>query len=1372
MNTETLFWNNPLGIVYQNSEGKISDANKAAEKALGLSVDQMQESYISGFKREDGTDLPEEDHPAMIALHSGKPVNNIILGFLNQDTKAYIWLNTNAVPEFREGEDKPYQVYTILVDITEHRNTKEELKTHHEHLEDYINKHTFDLDQEITQREGVEKEFDNMLHFNALMIKLAFEYVNLPIHKLDKAINNFLMEIGRFLNADRSYIFHYNWDKNTASNTYEWCNKGILPQIEYLQETQNDIVPEWIEAHKLGKPVIVPDVAALPKDSQLRDLLEPQKIKSLITIPLIEENSCFGFVGIDFVKNSYDIGNKEMEMLVIFAKMVLNFTQQQHRAMALIESQSLQKSTIDGLMPNIALLNAQGQIILVNKAWKEFSNENNGLDQNNFVGVNYLMVCEQASGEDSSEALSFAEGIKKVLSGEIKNYSLEYPCHSPTEQRWFYGYVTKIVGDGEQRAVVSHVNITDRKLALDALKESENKFKTLVTENEEIIFMLDREGTLILSEGKGLKKLGLKPGQVVGLSIFDIFQDYPEVLEKVRKVLQGETITTEVKIDETYYNSWYTPQYNIKGEFIGILGMSIDITEQKKSENALIESESRLSALLTNLPGMAYRCRSDKEWTLEYVSDGCLDLTGYSSSDLINNGKIQIIQLLHPDDYKHVWGTIQDALKDKRSFEIEYRIITADDSIKHVLEKGIGIFDGGRLLFLEGFIIDITERKQVEDKLAKSSLQLHAVHNKLKESEEKYKNLIKNAKQPIITIDGNGKYVLINESAAKKFGGKPEDFIGSTLWDTFPKEEADKRMAVHQEVIQSGKTITNEVPFKVRDEEKWFLSTIQPIQKESIDDGVLVMATDITHRKQAEKDVLVQKQRLADIIEATNVGTWEWNIQTGETVFNERWAQIIGYTLEELAPINIDTWTKFVHPDDGEKSGKLLEEHFSGKKDYYRYEARMQHKNGDWIWILDIGKVVSWTKDGKPLLMSGTHQDITDGKKLWNELVISKEKAEESDRLKSAFLATMNHELRTPLNHILGFSDIIPDMTNDEGIKEFSKLIHKSGTNLLNIIEDIFDLAMIEQTEITVRKNEVSINEIYVDLKTQIQETLNEFQKADLIKLNCKIDNALVSQRILLDKPKVMQVMSNLIKNAIKYTDTGNVDLEISSIDKDFLLLSIKDTGIGIAKEKQQIIFEFFRQGDHSNTREHGGVGIGLAIAQKIAKAMDSKIIIKSKPGEGSTFTFKIPIQIINSEDKKSVDVMEKLPTNNSPDFNGKKILIAEDDDINRILIEQLLEETKCELLMASNGQECCNIYKEHQNIDLILMDIKLPVMNGLEATTKIRKENSDIPIIAMTSYSLAAVKKKALNARCNDVITKPIVKSVLYNTINKYLKQ
>ena len=404
---------------------------------------------------------------------------------------------------------------------------------------------------------------------------------------------------------------------------------------------------------------------------------------------------------------------------------------------------------------------------------------------------------------------------------------------------------------------------------------------------------------------------------------------------------------------------------------------------------------------------------------------------------------------------------------------------------------------------------------------------------------------------------------------------------------------------------------------------------------------------------------------------------------------------------------------------------------------------------------------------GKEKMILLAMQDITESKQAEVNLISAKEKAEESDRLKSVFLATMNHELRTPLNHILGFSELISDMTDDNVIKEFSELTHKSGTNLLNLIEDIFDLAMIEQSEISIRQQQVFIRDIYLELKNGLQEVLSQSNKSNNISLEFKIDSSTIIKEINTDKPKVMQVMSNIIKNAVKFTHEGKITLSLILEEENYLSIKIKDTGIGIPKDKLKVIFEFFRQADDSHTRQHDGVGIGLAISQQIANAMGGVIKVESKPDIGSEFTYSFPVKLLEN---KMIDSQQENTSFLLLDLSEFKVLIVEDDSIGMGMMVNMLKPTKCKIITAANGKEALEAITVNPDINLILMDLKMPVMDGFDATRAIRKDFTDLPIIALTAYRLKKDKEKALDAGCNDIITKPISKEIIFKKLQDLL--
>ncbi len=269
------------------------------------------------------------------------------------------------------------------------------------------------------------------------------------------------------------------------------------------------------------------------------------------------------------------------------------------------------------------------------------------------------------------------------------------------------------------------------------------------------------------------------------------------------------------------------------------------------------------------------------------------------------------------------------------------------------------------------------------------------------------------------------------------------------------------------------------------------------------------------------------------------------------------------------------------------------------------------------------------TKEGE-VFYTAAVRDITEKKAILRELIQAKEKAEESSRLKSAFLATISHELRTPLNQIHGFSDLINEMAEDESIKEFSSQIHESSINLINIISDIFQLAFYDRSDITIRENEVVVKDLFGELKTELRALLQEAEKGSEIELAFDLDSRIAGRAIVTDKSKVRQAMSHMMKNAIKFTTEGKIELNVELIENETLLFSLKDSGIGIPQDHIDTVFEPFLQVDDTYTRTYGGTGIGLSISKRIVEAMNGEIRVESIEGVGSMFSLYLPVRFVD----------------------------------------------------------------------------------------------------------------------------------------------
>ena len=401
---------------------------------------------------------------------------------------------------------------------------------------------------------------------------------------------------------------------------------------------------------------------------------------------------------------------------------------------------------------------------------------------------------------------------------------------------------------------------------------------------------------------------------------------------------------------------------------------------------------------------------------------------------------------------------------------------------------------------------------------------------------------------------------------------------------------------------------------------------------------------------------------------------------------------------------------------------------------------------------------------GKPCGLFGIARDITDRKKMEQNLTEAKERAEESDRLKSAFLANMSHEIRTPMNGILGFSSLLKESNlTGEQQQEYIKVIEKSGHRMLNIINDIIDISKIEAGLMLINKKEVNISEL-IDALYHFFKPEAEGKGLQLI-----VKNKLPTEESVIhtDREKVNSILTNLIKNAIKFTSEGSIEIGCKR-KSDFLEFYVKDTGIGIPANRQKAIFERFIQADIEDNRAWQGAGLGLAISKAYVEMLGGHIGVVSDPfseNKGSIFYFTLPYDAKPTADKEE-DL--EIPAINVEKTKGLKILIAEDDEMSEMLINQGVKAISKEILNARTGFEAVELCRKHPDIDLILMDIQMPVMNGYVAVKQIRQFNKEVVIFAQTAFALAGDREKAMEAGCNDYISKPIDNQLLLAKIQK----
>jgi len=485
----------------------------------------------------------------------------------------------------------------------------------------------------------------------------------------------------------------------------------------------------------------------------------------------------------------------------------------------------------------------------------------------------------------------------------------------------------------------------------------------------------------------------------------------------------------------------------------------------------------------------------------------------------------------------------------------------------------------------------------------------------------------------------------------------------------------------------------------------------------------------------------------------------DWNLKYANTAFYS----IIGLVKEQYDKINI---TDLIHPDDAEYEKNRTEALLT--KGVFDTELRLKHKDGHYI-NLSARSVTVKNESNEIIGALTVSRDITSLKKVHEELVKAKVEAEASNKLKSSFLANISHEIRTPLNSVVGFANLLlaNDLTN-ETKEEYIEHINHNSEKLLQIIGDIIDLSRLESSQIEITYEEASVNSIVNEIVEDARKIIKRNEKSIIINvINLLEEN---SDLIFTDRIWLKRVLSHLMDNAVKFTLEGSVRLSYAR-ENDNLVFRIKDTGIGINKENLDHIFEEFRQEIDGHHRPFEGLGVGLTLAKEVIERMGGKIFVQSEKGVGSEFSFSIPYRPAGGSTRLRSKITNSEPVSIQAEWSGKICLLVDDNKDVLLYLNRVLSDTGIKTLTARSGIEALEIIRNTPVIDVVLLDMQMPEMNGIEATKEIRKIRKDIPIIAQTAFIFEDDKDIILEAGCDACLIKPIRKDHLLTVMSSFLK-
>ena len=797
--------------------------------------------------------------------------------------------------------------------------------------------------------------------------------------------------------------------------------------------------------------------------------------------------------------------------------------------------------------------------------------------------------------------------------------------------------------------------------------------------------------------------------------------------------------------DRSTERIWTWGEVSVLMTIAGAIGGSID---RWQTQAALAQSEKKYRELVESANSIILRL--DMVGNITFINKFAEDFFGYAREEILGRNVVGTIVPPIDSDNRDLQNMIADLTRDPSKFASNVNenmrsngervwISWTNRAVRNETGETVEVLCIGN---------DLTEIRRSSEKLKKTA-------EDLRETRDFLENLIGHANAPIIVWDPLLKITRFNHAAERLTGYCSKDVLGHHLQILFPGGDRDEYLAYIEKTLSGEHWDAEEIAILRKDGD---IRTVLWNSANVYDQGgsrilaTIAQGQDITERKEAESQITFQASLLNQVRNAVIATDLDgriiyWN-HFSEILYQWRAEEVLGKSIAEtIVPEKMRQYIK-----------KVIEEIV--RFGYLECELLVERKDGSLFPALYVFNMLK-DKKGRYMGFASVSIDLTERKRVEDDLLLAKERAESATRAKSQFLANMSHEIRTPMNAVIGLTSLLLNTPINSEQRDYIETIRSSGDSLLAVISDILDFSKIEGGMLEVEKKPFNLQKVLED-SVNIFSSLASDKGLDL-SYSLEPD---VPRQILGDPARLKQILVNLLGNAVKFTEKGEISATVSAsgpspgIDGlEEIMFAVKDTGIGISKDQLGRIFQPFIQADPSTTRKFGGTGLGLVISKNLAERMGGRIWAESEPGKGSVFYFTIGAQpspaLLSARD-------EDMPVMEVPDRNGKskanlRILLAEDNAVNQMVALRMLERLGYQADTAANGKEVLAALKS-RSYDIVLMDVQMPEMDGLEAARLIRSEKVDQPyIIAMTAHAMKGDREVCLEAGMNDYVSKPV---------------